>query len=138
MKDGKKIDWFEHKNYEELWPKNKKQLHEVYSNLIIMKKKGYKIGNEAYRLKMQYTYLLQPKIRQNNLICSAFKDLHIDIKGNISSCYVKKEILGNIAHDSISQIWFSLNTLKQRKNMLKCKLNCHELLNCGDIHGTSK
>ena len=125
------IPWYEHKNYKHLWPSDKKKLLEIYTKLIYYKKKGYKIGDNVHKLKMQYLYFLYPNIRLRNTECTIYKDLFIDLEGNIYHCNVKKEKIGNIHFDSLSNLWNKNNAIQLRKNILNCNINCHQLLNCG-------
>ncbi len=123
--------WYQHDAYKHLWPADEKQIAELYSELIYLKRSGYKIANNLNHLKMQYYYFKHPSKRMKNTLCMMFKDLYIDTNGGVFHCPVKKECLGNIREDRIDQLWHSYNGLRLRRNIIKCQKACHVLLNCG-------
>ncbi len=122
--------WFEQKQYNSLWPKDINQIIEVYSKLIKFKNKGYKIGNHEHRLRMQLYYFTNPKKRLSSAVCNVNRNLIIEQNGDVFHCQIKKEKIGNITKDSISNIWNSFHAIKMRRKVIECKANCHELINC--------
>jgi radical SAM protein with 4Fe4S-binding SPASM domain len=122
--------WFEKKQYEHLWPKDKNKIKKVYSKLIELKNKGYKISNHEHRLNMQLQYFTNPKKRLENAVCNVNRNLIIEQNGDVFHCNIKKEKIGNITKGSIANIWNSFHSAKMRRRILKCKANCHELINC--------
>jgi len=125
-----KTFWYDSEEFGFLWPSDKKKILELYTKLIYYKKKGYKIVEKVHRLKMQYIYFVNPENRMKDLVCTVFKDLQINVDGTVSHCAVKNQILGNIKTDSIKDIWCSPYTKKMRREILNCKINCHQLINC--------
>ena len=111
IEHGKKnVYWYKHPKYNHLWPNDKLKIVEFYSELISMKKQGYKIINSIDHLKMQCCYFLNPHSRIKDTICNVFSDLKIDMtRGYAFICLTNySEVsLGNITKDSIDKLWKS-------------------------------
>ena len=123
--------WYKSDEFGNIWPKDKDRLLELYTNLIMFKKKNYKINNSVQRLKMQYHYFLHPDTRFEDTLCKVFNDLSVHVNGDVSHCVPKHDIVGNIHSDSILDKWESMNAQKLRKDVINCDINCHQLINCG-------
>ena len=85
---------------------------------------------------MQYNYFLNPNTRLNNTFCNLTKDILIDmITGNVFQCLKKYQdiCIGNIKDTSIDSIWTSKKAISLREKMIKCKIPCHQILNCSEF-----
>jgi len=125
--------WYEYKQFQELWPTNKKKLLDVYTQLIYLKKQNYKIGNSEFHLKKQYNYFSNPEKRMKDNICNVINDINIDNRGNIFPCLNNTEIgkLGNIySEQDIAKIFESETAQLLRNKMLLCNKICHQTINC--------
>ena len=91
-------------------------------------------SNDIERLKMQYLYFSHPKNRAKNIICSKNNDIHLDNFGNIFHCVILGDKIGNIKEESIDNIWNNDLSKKSKQIIIKCNVNCHELINCGKIN----
>ncbi len=105
--------------YLKLWPRNNKQILDAYTNLIYIKRKNNLFSTSEKRLKMQYHYFMHPDLRIKNLVCHAYKDLIIDVEGNVTLCIPMKLILGNIKNKSIDQMLNSDKFLRYKKKNKK-------------------
>jgi MoaA/NifB/PqqE/SkfB family radical SAM enzyme len=133
VKRGQKA-WFENEKYSYLWPKYINKIRKLYSEIIFLKKQGFPISNDIERLKMQYLYFSHPKNRAKNIICSKNNDIHLDNFGNIFHCVILGDKIGNIKEESIDNIWNNDLSKKSKQIIIKCNVNCHELINCGKIN----
>jgi len=129
--NGTKQEWFNHKDFKHLWPKDKEKLLKLYSKLLLLKRKGYSIDNSKFRLEMQYLYFTHPGYRRENFLCTVYEDIVVSINGDVMHCVPKNEVLGNIKKEDISSIWNSVQSKNMRKNIVECKENCRLLVNCG-------
>ena len=130
------VDWYAHTKYRDLWPKDKKTLTDVFSTLIQLKRKGYKISNSEFHLKTFYHYFINPNIRQKNTDCNVIHDLHIfPPSGDVFICnrVLKDKPIGNINNETIDAIWNSNAARSLRTNMIECQQPCHEVMNCNSI-----
>jgi MoaA/NifB/PqqE/SkfB family radical SAM enzyme len=57
-------NWYNHKDFSFLWPKNKDSVKHIYSKLIDMKKKGSKISNSIEQLQLHKKYFLEEIIKK--------------------------------------------------------------------------
>ncbi len=125
--------WYEHEKYSYLWPRDKNEIIKLYSELIFMKRKGYKIANSDDHLKMQCNYFINPQTRLRGTICNVTNDLNMDMmRGFAFQCLrrYRDEPIGDIKKDPIDNIWNSSRALSLRRKMAICGVSCHEVMNC--------
>jgi MoaA/NifB/PqqE/SkfB family radical SAM enzyme len=134
-RSGKMIPWFVHKDFSDLWPKDISKLSRMYSDLIKKKQEGSKLVVNEANLRMQYLYFVFPGIRLRNITCTAYKDIQVNLKGEVYHCQPKNELIGNINNASFSEFFRGEIACTSRKNIKECNINCHQLLNCGDPIG---
>ena len=133
--------WYEKKDFEELWPKDKSKMIKVIEDIIEIKKdqirqrksgliSNEKLVNTLHQLYAFKKYFNDPEIFvKNNQPCNFDTALQVSAVGDIYMCYHYHK-LGNIHNDDFRKVWKSNNAKLIRKHILKCKTNCHELINC--------
>lgn len=130
--DNKNISyWFEEGEYNNLWPKEKEKLIELYTQLIFLKSEPSKISNSVERLKMQYHYFMHPELRLSNITCITYRELSVLTNGDVLHCCPNKEVIGNIYSTSLSDMLNSQKGKLLAIKVINCKCNCHQLINCG-------
>jgi sulfatase maturation enzyme AslB (radical SAM superfamily) len=123
------VPWYKSAEYKDLWPKDKKLLRKVYSNLIAMRDQGFIVGTTSNLLKRQYLYFLNPDIRPKDVTCTVNKDLLVDTKGVMFHCSEKNEVIGTI-DEPIDKVLSGKQAVASRSRIKTCEINCHQLLNC--------
>ena len=113
-----------------LWPKDKEAVAKLVDELIVLKKRGYKINNSAAQLRAAREYFLSPEKFVKKTVCNMDKAVHVSSIGQIFLCF-NYGILGDVRHgDDIGRIWNSAAAQKVREEIRDCKKNCHFLINC--------
>jgi len=112
-----------------LWPKSRMKMLRLITYLKWLKWWGWKIQNPYYQLDAFKKYFWNPGRFVKYSTCNMDKAVHISATGDIFLCF-RHEKLGNIATDSIADVWNSETAARARTAIHACKDNCHFLLNC--------
>jgi len=120
--------WYENE-FSFLWPKDYEKVEKLLDELIELKKKGYKISNEAEHLQAYKTYFFDPRRYVKKSTCNINRAVHISSVGDIFMCY-RYDKLGDAREDDIDQLWNSDSAESIREKIRNCRENCHFLLNC--------
>lgn len=113
-----------------LWPQDALKAAAFVENLIELKKKYYKIGNQVPQLEALKHYFRHPEEFVKKTQCNLDRAVHVSAVGEVFLCY-RWAILGDIRKgDDIRKIWRSETTGQVREKIAACKDNCHFLLNC--------
>lgn len=129
---GIEIDplWFQKKEYAFLWPDDLAKVHTVIDELIALKDKGFRIENQREQLLAFKEYFRNPTIFVKNGPCSLGDGIvNVGPDGNIYLCWEKGPI-GNIKTSDIRTLWYAPFTRERRKEILTCRRNCAEMVNC--------
>jgi MoaA/NifB/PqqE/SkfB family radical SAM enzyme len=133
--------WYERQEYSDLFPKDREKVLEVVDELIRIKdhqinlrKQGLirsdKLVNTMHQLKAFRQYFADPEtFVKNEMSCNFDTALQVSAVGDIYMCY-HFEKLGNVMKDDFRTAWSSTKAKDIRKQILSCKTNCHELINC--------
>jgi len=125
---GKSIEQNWHKE-DPLWPKDTEKVTKVLDRIIHLKKKGSRIYNSLAHLNQMRAYFLNPERYGNGRLCKArFENLSILPNGDIKIC-VYKGCIGNVARDSLMELWRCPKTINIRRQMRECKRSC-SILRC--------
>lgn len=112
-----------------LWPKDIKKAYSVIDRLIELKNRGYKIVNLTSQLRAFKSYFANPQKFVKTAECNLSRALHISSVGDVFICF-QWEKLGNIKSDNIKELWYSDRAGAVRRDISKCRKNCHFLINC--------
>lgn len=112
-----------------LWPKDTKKVHYIIDRLIELKNRGYKIVNQTAQLKAFKSYFANPQRFVKTAQCNLSRALHISSVGDVFICF-QWDKLGNIKSDRLKELWHSQKVEAVRRNISRCKRNCHFLINC--------
>jgi MoaA/NifB/PqqE/SkfB family radical SAM enzyme len=114
------------KNYEndEFWVKrnNIPKLRRICKKLIKMKKNGGRIGTPFFMLRMMPNYFEKKLMFKDGICLAGFSYIYIKPDGSVDVCGKGPSL--NVRKNSIKKIWYSLNFLKTRLNIVKCKRPC--------------
>jgi MoaA/NifB/PqqE/SkfB family radical SAM enzyme len=122
--------WYKKKEYTFLWPDDLKKVYDVIDALIAMKDEGYRIENKREQLYAFKEYFKNPTVFVKNGPCSLGDGiLNVGPDGNIYLCWEKGPI-GNIQYDDVRKLWYSRGASERRKEILGCRRNCAEMVNC--------
>ncbi|MBC8501311.1 MAG: radical SAM protein [DPANN group archaeon] len=122
-----KSDVRENLEKSELWPKNKKQIKEVFRKIILLKKNNYPIVQSMPILKLMREYFLRnEKIILRTPCKISYYSFIVDPEGNVRFCFGrhKNGLVGNIKEDSPKDIWFSKQSNIERENIRNCREFC--------------
>lgn len=133
-------EWYNSIKFGDIWPKDTIKVNLMIDRLIEIKKsnlenqkigKGYdKLTNPMQQLYSFKSYFSNPSgFIKDGSKCNLGNAIMISQDGNIYLCYHYNR-LGNISADNIKKIWNSEEALIMRKEVKKCRTNCHELINC--------
>ncbi len=121
--------WWEGK-YNFLWPKDPNKAVSFIDKVLELKKSYLKIGISVAQLEAFKFYFQRPDRFVKNTACNLDRAVHVSAVGDIFLCF-RWESLGNIKRgDDIRELWQSGKANDVRKNIARCKDNCHFLLNC--------
>jgi MoaA/NifB/PqqE/SkfB family radical SAM enzyme len=130
--DNYQRDWFINKIYNEIWPQDTEKVSDILEKLAVLKEKGYKICNPAEQLRLIKGYFKNPYrfIHDQKVKCPR-GDLapEINAYGDINMCFYMDPI-GNIREKKFSEVWFSKDMEKARKEINSCKKDCDIAVNC--------
>ena len=116
------IDSFDFQNFD-LWPKDRKKIDYIFSELFLRKKRNSNITNSYRHLELIHSYYKQPR-KNINYSCQAHKSNFIIMpNGNVKFCSRFRPI-GNIAFDLPQKIWKSKEAALIREEMKDCCRNC--------------
>ena len=121
--------WWLDNEFNQLWPKDYKQLETVLDELIQLKIKGYKICNPIEHIEAFKTYLFDPNTYVKQSSCNIDHAIHISSVGDMFMCYQHK-CLGDVRKTPIDEMWQSEQAKLVRIQIKNCRENCHFLLNC--------
>jgi len=122
--------WFKKNEYKFLWPDDINKVEKVIDQLIALKDKGYQIENKRAQLFAFKEYFRNPTIFIKNGPCSlGYGIINVGPDGNIYLCWEKGPI-GNIKQDNIKTLWLSSKAKEMRSDILTCRRNCAEMVNC--------
>jgi MoaA/NifB/PqqE/SkfB family radical SAM enzyme len=104
-------------------------LYEVVEGLIKMKNDGYRIDNSEDYLRGFPEFLVYKQLPPGTKCTAGFTSISIDADLNVRGCW-PKEVVGNLKHNKLKEIWKSELYNKIRLSMLnldcpKCWLRCH-------------
>ena len=121
--------WYTHKQFSQLWPKDKDMVQMALDAIIDEKSKYSKLINTTHQLLICKKYFRNPLVFVNHYGCNVkSKHLNIDPKGKVAICPLDNS--GDIKKNSINQIWHSNLHQDIYNNMNKCTRNCHLVVNC--------
>jgi MoaA/NifB/PqqE/SkfB family radical SAM enzyme len=124
--------WFEKKEYGYLWPEDLEKMESVIAELIKLKKKnGGKINNAISQFEVFRSYFRNPCNYVKRYACHINKKvINITASGNIYMCY-KKSSIGDIKQEGfdLEKTWYSPQADSVRNDIVKCKINCQEMIN---------
>lgn len=130
--DDYEKNWFKNKKYSEIWPQDVEKVSNILERLAILKEKGYKICNPTEQLRLIKGYFKNPYrfIHDQKVKCPR-GDLapEINAYGDINMCFYMPPI-GNIREKKFSEVWFSQEMEKARKEINSCKKDCDIAVNC--------
>ncbi|MDD4939432.1 MAG: radical SAM protein [Candidatus Omnitrophica bacterium] len=124
------LEWHNKSEYAFLWPRDTHRVNNVIDELIRLKGSGYKITNPVSQLEIFKAYFADPGkfIKQGK--CNVSENyMNINQFGDIFLC-LRKESIGNIRTFAPEEFWHSQKVDRIRKEMGKCRDNCHHLVNC--------
>ncbi|MBC8501307.1 MAG: radical SAM protein [DPANN group archaeon] len=114
-------DWIDRSK---LWPNDRELIHQIFKEIIHMKKNGFPISNDISQLEMMKNYYLRNKEEVLKHKCKVGVDnITIYQDGNIKFCSLANNI-GNIKNNSISKIWKSITAKEERQTLFDCKKDC--------------
>ncbi len=109
-------NWFRRPEYNQLWPQNTATLHRVMDELIMLKKRGFKIWNPYAQLEAFKKYYVDPDVFMKETDCHIHDYiLDLDETGTI---YLSGYVLGNVQKDDLRTLWFS-----SRADAIRAKIN---------------
>ncbi len=120
--------WYE-KEFKSLWPQDYKKAELVLDTLIDFTRKKYKICNSEEHIMAFKTYFFDPQRYVKKNACHIDRAVHISSVGDLFMCY-RKEPLGDVRDTQVSELWRSQLAVQIRRDIKKCRENCHFLLNC--------
>jgi len=121
--------WYKSEECRFLWPDIDK-VSGVLDKLAELKKKGYKINNQAGQFEAFKAYFRDPQKFIKKTKCNlGYNSFTVLPDGNIFLCF-SMEPIGNIKTDKIDQIWFSERTNEIRRQIDNCRRNCKLMINC--------
>ncbi len=129
-------DWRATQPYEFLWPKDTDEVDAVIDKLITLKEDGVmrgrdKINNPVSQFELFKSYFRNPLNFVKRYSCNATSGdaFTVSPDGSVNLCPYLKPI-GNIRQNDIRDIWFSPEALERREEIVRCKKNCHHIVNC--------
>lgn len=130
---GEKTDerWYDKEKYKELWPQSINKVYSILDSLIKLEEAGFsKITNTISQLEAYKKYFKEPEnFIKKDRVCNLLDSrLFIDPLGKVYLCAYKGEI-GHIDQD-VERLYFSDKAQEARKQIVSCKRNCHEVVNC--------
>ena len=121
-------EWYK-KRFSYLWPEDPEKICDVIDQIIEKKKKGSHIVQTIPQLKAYKNYFRFPKKFVKKNVCHFDKSLSLSSVGDFFMCYEYKRI-GSIRKNSLIKAWNSFSANGIRKQIRKCKKNCHVVINC--------
>jgi len=114
------------KSYEkdEFWVKknNIPKLRRICKELIKIKKREGKIGTPFFMLRMMPNYFEKKLMFKDGICLAGFSYLYVKPNGDVDVCGKGPSL--NVRKNSIKKIWYSLNFIKTRFNIMRCKRPC--------------
>lgn len=121
--------WYQSEECRFLWP-DAEEISGVLDKLAELKKRGYKISNQAGQFEAFKAYFKDPQKFIKKTKCNlGYNSFSVLPDGNISLCF-SMEPIGNIKTDEMDQVWFSEKAHKVRQQMDRCRNNCKLMINC--------
>jgi len=122
--------WFQKDEYAFLWPNDLSKVYSVIDELIALKDQGFCIENKREQLLAFKEYFRNPTVFVKKGSCSLGDGIvNVGPDGNIYLCWEKGPI-GNIKKDDIRELWYSQTARERRGEILACRRNCAEMVNC--------
>lgn len=122
--------WYEDVQYSFLWPKSIVKVNSIIDELVRLKKGGFRISNPLVQLQAFKLYFENPDRFVKKSVCSLGDSIvNVNSRGDIYLCWQMSPI-GNIRTHRLKDIWYSESTEKIRNNIVTCKKNCAEMVNC--------
>ncbi len=130
--DDYEREWFKNRKNSDVWPQDIEKVCAILEKLALLKVKGYKICNPPEQLRLVKEYFKNPYrfIHDSKVKCPR-GDLapEINAYGDINMCFCMAPI-ANIRDRKFSEIWFSQEMEKARKEINNCKKDCDIAVNC--------
>ncbi len=123
-------NWWEGQ-YGYIWPKDPKKTGQIIDEIILLKKRGFNIGNPVSQLKAFKAYYEEPKKFLKKKQCNMDRCVLVSSIGDIFLCY-DFDPIGNIKNDRLIDVWYSEKAQQVREQIALCSKNCHHLINCFD------
>lgn len=120
--------WYNH-DFKPLWPKDYELTVRILDELIDFKQKGFKISNKIKNLQALKKYFYDPMTYVKKAACNTDQAVHISSVGDMFMCYEFPR-MGDVREKDIKTLWESDAAVEIRKDIQKCRQNCHFLLNC--------
>lgn len=117
------------KEFSYLWPEDYSKVEIVLNKLTNLKKKGYKISNQAEHIQAFKIYFKDPREYVKTSTCNIDRAIHISSVGDLFMCY-RHEKLGDVRDKFLKELWSSDLATQVREKIRSCRENCHFLLNC--------
>jgi len=122
-------EWWKGK-YSFLWPKDSARACALLEEIILLKKRGYRVGNSIPQLEAYKRYFQFPDRFVKTNKCNLARAVSVSALGDIYLCF-RQGILSNIKNGAdIKQLWYSEESGGIREKISLCQDNCHFLLNC--------
>lgn len=126
-------NWYEFKEYVELWPRNNDRVNSVIDELVTLRKtqeRGFKISNPIVQLEIFKLYFKNPKSFVKPARCHLGDDvIRVDSFGNVMFCD-EMGFIGNVKESNAYKIWYSSEAKDIRNRIYNCTKNCYHLINC--------
>lgn len=130
--DDYEREWFKNSRNNDVWPQDIEKVCNILEELARMKERGYKLCNPPEQLRLVKEYFKNPYrfIHDSKVKCPR-GDLapEINAYGDINMCFYMPPI-SNIREKKFSEVWFSKEMERARKEINNCKKDCDIAVNC--------
>ncbi len=123
-------DWYLDKKYSYLWPKDTKKVVDVIDELVLLKKKGYKIQNTIGQLHSFKNYFLEPDSAMDETGCNIdLLGMQVFVNGDLQVCS-RKGYIGSLKENSMNELLNTKKFYELKEEISNCSLKCHQRQNC--------
>ena len=126
------INWYK---TDKLWPREKKKIRSVFSELIKLKRSWFPIKNTISELNDLREYYLNPaSVAQKHRFCfTGVRNFAIDEYGKVKLCFGMSTV-GDLRKQKPEEIWFGKSAESLRKVIKNCSCYCR-ILPCNKREG---